>query len=129
MNVRGPYLLTQLLLPTIRQRRGQVVFINSTSGVRSHANISQYAATKFALKAIADALREEVNAAGVRVISVYPGKTATPLQERIMREKGLAYLPDQLMQPEDVAGVVIAALTAPRTAEVTDIHIRPARNG
>lgn len=127
VNVRGPYLLTQLLLPTLKQRRGQIVFINSSSGARSHAHVSQYAATKFALKAIADALREEVNEAGVRVISVFPGKTATPLQERIMTGSGRPYHPERLLQPVEVAEVVTNSLALPRGAEVTDVHVRPMR--
>lgn len=129
VNVRGPFLLTQLLLPELKQRRGQVVFINSSSGARSHANVSQYAATKFALKAIADALREEVAAEGVRVVTVFPGKTATPLQERIMRGLGRPYQPQLLLQPEDVAEVVLTTVTLPRTAQVTDVHVQPGPKG
>jgi short-subunit dehydrogenase len=45
----------------ICSRKGQIVFLNSTAGLRAGANISQYAAMKHALKAVADSLREEVN--------------------------------------------------------------------
>src|SRR5204863_10153273 len=76
VNVRGPYLLTQLLLPLLRQRRGQIVFVNSTVGLQARAGIGAYAASKHALRAVADALREEVNPDGIRVLSVYPGRTA-----------------------------------------------------
>src|SRR5262245_34390695 len=82
-NVRAPFLLTQALLPSLRERKGQVVFINSTAGLTARAGVAQYASTKHALKAIADGLREEVNPEGIRVISVYPGRTASPLQARI----------------------------------------------
>lgn len=124
-NVRAPYLLTQALLPMLRQRRGQIVFINSSVGLIARANVSQYAATKHALKAIADSLREEVNAEGVRVLSVYPGRTASPMQAAIHDMEGKAYHPERLMQPEDVATVVVNALSLPRSAEVTDISVRP----
>jgi NADP-dependent 3-hydroxy acid dehydrogenase YdfG len=87
--------------------------------------LSQYAATKHALKAIADSLREEVNAEGLRVLSVYPGRTASPMQAAVHEMEGRAYHPERLMQPEDVAAVVINALSLPRSAEVTDIYIRP----
>jgi NADP-dependent 3-hydroxy acid dehydrogenase YdfG len=127
VNLRGPFLLTQLLLPSIKQSRGQIVFINSSAGARSHANVSQYAATKFGLKALADALREEVSAHEVRVISVFPGRTATPMQERVMRGEGRPYLPEKLLQADDVASAVVHALSLPPTAEITDLHIRPAR--
>ena len=124
-NVRGPYALTQAFLPMLRERRGQVVFINSSAGLNARANVGQYAASKHALKAIADCLREEVNGDGVRVLSVYPGRTATPMQEAIYQAEGKSYRPDRLMQPEDVASAVVNALNLPRTAELTDLHIRP----
>jgi NADP-dependent 3-hydroxy acid dehydrogenase YdfG len=124
-NVRGPYALTQALLPMLVARRGQIVFINSSVGLAARAGVGAYAASKHALKAIADSLRAEVNPLGVRVISVYPGRTATPQQEKIYEQEGRPYQPDLLLQPEDIAKTVLNALTIPRTAEVTDIHIRP----
>ena len=124
-NVRAPYLLTKALLPMLVAYWGQIVFINSSVGLSAKANLSQYAATKHALKAIADSLREEVNADGLRVLSVFPGRTASPMQAAIHEMEGKAYRPECLMQPQDVAAVVINALNLPRTAEVTDINIRP----
>jgi NADP-dependent 3-hydroxy acid dehydrogenase YdfG len=125
-NVRAPYLLTQLLLPMLKSRQGQIVFINSSAGVTTRAEVGQFAATQHALKAIADALRQEVNSARVRVLSVYPGRTATARQARIFQSEGRDYRPELLLQPEAIADVVIQALALPPTAEVSDIHIRPA---
>jgi NADP-dependent 3-hydroxy acid dehydrogenase YdfG len=126
-NVRAPYALTQALLPMLRASRGQIVFINSQAGLNAGANMGQYAATKSALKALADSLREEVNAAGVRVLSVYPGRTASPMQAAMHAMEGKEYHPERLMQPEDTAAVVIQALSLPRSTEVTDIRLRPLR--
>lgn len=124
-NVRAPYLLTQALLPMLKVRPGQIVFINSTAGLQARAGVSQYAATKHALKAIANSLREEVNAEGIRVLSVFPGNTATPLQETICQIEGRLYQPELLIQPEDVAAVVVHTLSLPRSAEVMDVRVRP----
>jgi NADP-dependent 3-hydroxy acid dehydrogenase YdfG len=124
-NVRGPYLLTQALLPHLRARQGQIIFINSTVGLESRASVGQYAATQHALRAVADALRAEVNPAGVRVLSVYLGRTATARQARIFRQEGRPYAPELLIQPDDVAQMVMATLQLPRTAEVTEIRMRP----
>lgn len=124
-NVRAPYVLTQVLLPMLRPRQGQIVFITSSAGLGAKANVGQYAATKHALKAIAESLREEVNPDGLRVLNVFLGRTATPMQAAIYEMEGRTYHPERLLQPEDVATVVINALSLPRTAEVTDIHIRP----
>ena len=124
-NVRAPYALTQALLPLLNSGRGQIVFINSSAGLAAGANAGQYAASKHALKAVADSLRAEVNAEGLRVLSVYPGRTASPLQESVHRMEGRSYHPERLMQPADVAAVVVHSLTLPPSAEVTDIQIRP----
>ncbi len=87
--------------------------------------MGQYAATKHALRAMTDSLRDEVNPDGVRVLSVFLGRTASPMQAAIHQVEGRAYDPDRLVQPQDVAAMVISALSLPRTAEVTDISIRP----
>ncbi len=126
INVRAAYLLTQAFLPALKMRCGQIVFINSQAGfLAAKAGVGQYAATKHALKAIADSLREEVNADEVRVLTVFPGRTASPMQEALQAAENRVYQPERLMQPEDTASVVINALNLPRTAEVTDISIRP----
>ncbi len=124
-NVLGPFLLTQAFLPLLRQQRGQVVFMNSSVGLTAKAGVSQYAATKHALKAVADSLRAEVNPDGIRVLSVYPGRTATPTQEDLHAQEQVPYRAVRLLQPEDIAQVVINALCLPSTAETTDLHIRP----
>jgi len=126
INVRAPYAVTQRLLPLLAAARGQIVFINSSVGLTAkRSDVGQYAATKHALKAITDSLREEVNPKGIRILAVYLGRTATPMQESICRKEGRVYHPETLLQPEDVASVVLQALMLPPTAEVTDISIRP----
>ncbi len=128
LNVRAPYLLTQGFLPFIKSSQGQIVFINSSVVFNSRPGVGQYAATKHALKAIADSLRAEVNANGIRVLSVYAGRTASPMQAEIHAIEGRAYHPTQLMQPEDVALAVLNALSLPSTVEITEIDMRPLKN-
>jgi NADP-dependent 3-hydroxy acid dehydrogenase YdfG len=124
-NVRGHYAMIQALLPLLRKGPGQIVFINSSAGLRSPATAGQFSATQHAFRAIADSLRDEINADGIRVLSIYPGRTATPRMEKLFGKEGRAYKPELLLQPEDVAEMVIHSLRLPRTAEVTDISIRP----
>jgi short-subunit dehydrogenase len=126
VNVRAPFVLTQALLPMVKQARGQIVFINSTAGLEARAKVGHYAATKHALRGLTDSLREEVNPAGVRVLSLFLGRTATPMQEAVCRAEGRPYQPENFLQPEDVAKMLVNVLSLPRTAEVTDIRIRPA---
>ena len=125
LNVRAPYLLTQLFLERLERTHGQIVFINSGAGLGARAEWGQYAATKHALKAVADSLRAELAGTGVRVMSVYPGRTASPMQARVHEYEGKAYEPKTFVQPEDVAATIVGALALPRTAEVTDVSVRP----
>lgn len=124
-NVRAPYVLTQGLLSLLKASHGQILFINSSVGITARANVGQYAASKHALKAVADSLREEVNPAGVRVLSLFLGRTASPMQAAVYAAEHKPYNPALLMQPEDVASLAIHALTLPRTVEVTEISMRP----
>jgi NADP-dependent 3-hydroxy acid dehydrogenase YdfG len=125
-NVRAPILLTQALLPALRHSAGDVVFVNSSAAFHPGAANGPYAAMKSALHASATAFRDELNVDGVRVLSVFPGRTATAMQEALHRREGRTYRPELLVQPEDVAAIIIAALRLPRTAEVTEINLRPA---
>jgi short-subunit dehydrogenase len=125
VNIRAPYALTQALLPLLRSRQGQIAFINSSQGLRAGANTCAYASTKHALKAFADSLRQQVNADGVRVLSIYPGRTATNVMRTFHEIEGRPYQPQLLLQPEEVAQVVVQALQLTRTAEITDLEIRP----
>lgn len=125
-NVRGHYALVQALLPLLRRQQGQIVFINSSVATRPPTGgMGQFVATQYALRAVADSLRAEVNADGIRVLSVYVGRTATPRIAELFEKENRSYQPELLMQPEDVATMVAHALCITRTAEVTDISMRP----
>src|SRR5262249_34732123 len=126
-NVRAPYALTQELLPMLRAGGGDIVVVNSTQGIRAAGDVGQYAATQHAMRAIADSLRQEVNKDGIRVCSIHLGRAATPLQEVIYTREGRPYIPELLVQPADVADVVVAVIGLPAEAEVTEIHLRPAK--
>lgn len=127
VNVVAPYALTRAALDALTAAAGDVVVVGSTAALRAASGVSQYAATKHALRAFTDALRDEVNDSGIRVLSIHPGRTATPMQEAVHAGEGKAYHPDALLQAEDVAAMVSAALALPRRAEVTEILMRPAR--
>jgi NADP-dependent 3-hydroxy acid dehydrogenase YdfG len=125
-NVRGPYRLTQILLPMLKLQQGQVIFINSRAVFLSaRPGFGQYTATKLALKAVADSFRQEVKGYGIRVLSVYPGRTASSMQKTVYKSEGKTYQPELLMQPADIAATLASATCLPRTAEVTDITLAP----
>jgi NAD(P)-dependent dehydrogenase (short-subunit alcohol dehydrogenase family) len=127
VNVRAPFALTRALLPLLRMAGGDVVFVNTSSAITPGASVAAYAASKAALRAFADSLRHEVNPSGVRVLSVFPGRTATPLQRRLFELEGRSYDAEKLLQPDDVAAAIVSSVALPRTAELTELMIRPAR--
>jgi NAD(P)-dependent dehydrogenase (short-subunit alcohol dehydrogenase family) len=124
-NLMGPYALLQQLLPLIIESKGQVVFVNSSQALRAAAGLGQYAATKHAMKAVADGLRDEVNSHGVRVTSLFLGRTASERQRAIFAAEGRPYPPERLIQPADIAELVLSLLRLPPTSEVTDVVLRP----
>ncbi|WP_433584265.1 SDR family oxidoreductase [Microbacterium hydrocarbonoxydans] len=125
VNLVGPAELTRLLLPVLRVSRGRVVFVNSGAGLNAHAGWSAYAASKHGLKALADSLRAEEAPHGVRVTSVYPGRTATPMQEKVHHQEGREYDASRYIDPESVATTILLALDLPDDAHLTDLAVRP----
>lgn len=117
--------LTRALLPKLRAGDGTVVVVNSGSGLRSGAQGSLYSASKFAVRAFADGLRQEERAHGVRVSTVYPGRVATDMQRELRDFEGAAYDENDYLRPESVAAAVRFVLTAPPEASVEDLSIRP----
>jgi NADP-dependent 3-hydroxy acid dehydrogenase YdfG len=125
VNLLAPAELTRLCLPALRTARGHVVMANSGSGLHANPTWSAYAASKHGLRALADSLRAEEAAAGIRVTSVYPGRTATDMQAKVHEQEGKDYDPAAWIAPESVAAAVVAALDLPRDAEMTDVTVRP----
>jgi NADP-dependent 3-hydroxy acid dehydrogenase YdfG len=125
VNLAAPAELTRLALPALRSARGRVVFVNSGAGLAASADWSAYAASKFGLRALADALRSEERSAGVRETTVYPGRTATPMQKRVHEQEGAEYDEDAWIRPESVVTAVLTALDLPRDADLTDLRVRP----
>lgn len=117
--------LTRLLLPGLRERQGQVIFINSGSGLRSWPDSSVYCASKFALTALADALREEERGR-VRVSSIHPGRVDTDMQRELQAALGRPYRAADHLTATSVAALVRAAVVATPEASVDTVSIRPA---
>lgn len=125
LNVTAVAELTRLLLPALRAARGTVVTINSGSGYSSGAGGGAYSASKFALRALTDALRAEEKEHGVRVSSVHPGRTATDMQRELRSYEGSDYQEEDYMRPETVAATVGLALRLPADAAIDSLSVRP----
>ncbi|MFD3914225.1 SDR family oxidoreductase [Streptomyces sp. NPDC058603] len=127
VNLVAPAELTRLLLPQLRISHGQVIFVNSGAGLSAHAEWGAYAASKHGLKALADALREEERDSGLRVTSVYPGRTASPMQAKVHQQEGKEYDAGRWIDPGSVATTILTALDLPRDARIDDVTVRPGR--
>ncbi|MGI8666014.1 MAG: SDR family oxidoreductase [Jatrophihabitans sp.] len=124
VNVVAPAEMTRLLLPALRVAAGTVVLINSGSGLNARSPLATYGASKFALRGYAEALRQEEP--GVRVCSVFPGRTATEMQQAVRAAEAGDYDEAAYLKPATVAGVIASVLSLPADATVTDVTVRPA---
>ncbi|MGW6744783.1 SDR family oxidoreductase [Streptomyces sp. NPDC055025] len=127
VNLVAPAELTRLFLPQLRISQGQVIFVNSGAGLNAHAEWGAYAASKHGLKALADSLRREEMPNGLRVTSVYPGRTASPMQIKVHQQEGKEYDASRWIDPGSVATTILAALDLPRDARIDDVTVRPGR--
>jgi NAD(P)-dependent dehydrogenase (short-subunit alcohol dehydrogenase family) len=125
INVVAVAELTRLLLPALRTAGGRVVLLNSGAGLVARPGWASYAASKFALRGFADALRAEEVGNGVRVTSLHVGRTDTAMQRHVVAQEGGTYEADRYLRPESVAGAVMVAVTAPDDAALTELHLRP----
>jgi short-subunit dehydrogenase len=125
VNLVAPAALTRLALPALRAARGTVVLVNSGAGLFAHPEWSAYAASKHGLRALADSLRAEEADNGVRVTSVFPGRTATPMQAKVHELEGKEYDPAHWIAPETVADAILHVLDLPRDATIPDLTVRP----
>lgn len=125
VNLVAPAVLTRELLPHLRRSRGTVVFVNSSAGLSASPEWSGYAASKFGLRALADALRAEEVEHGVRVTTVYPSRTATPMQEKVHEQEGKTYDASRWIRPETVVQTIMHVLDLAGDATIPDVTVRP----
>ena len=129
-NVKGLLYVTRTVLPGMVERgRGHIVNIGSVAGHQTYAGGAVYSATKYAVRAISDALRYDVLGKGVRVSNVEPGLAETEFSEvRFRGDVSRAQSVYEGMTPlrgEDVADAVVWCLTRPPHVNVQSVLILP----
>ena len=125
VNVTAVSELTRLLLPALREARGTVVAVNSGSGYNAKGDRGAYSASKFALRAWTDALRQEETHHGVRVSSVHPGRVDTDMQHELRAAEQGEYERERYLRPATVAAAIGYVLRAPEDAVVASLDLRP----
>jgi NADP-dependent 3-hydroxy acid dehydrogenase YdfG len=129
-NVLGLMYLSHAALPHLLKRKGVLVQMSSTAGRTVRAGVAAYNASKWAVNAFSEGLRQEVTARGLRVVVVEPGIVETELREHITQpaakeriEASAAAI--RQLQPEDIAAAVLYAVTQPDHVAVNEILVRP----
>jgi NADP-dependent 3-hydroxy acid dehydrogenase YdfG len=120
VNVRGTFLMTQALLPTLRARRGHIVVVTSDVSARTFAHGALYTASKHAQRAFTRALQMEVEADGVRVTEVRPGVVATHFGGTDPQA-----VDANALDADDVADTIAYALSRPARMRLDEIHFHP----
>ncbi|WP_036920468.1 SDR family oxidoreductase [Propionicicella superfundia] len=124
LNLMAAAELTRLLLPRLRASHGHVVFINAGLGLHTGTGWATYSASKFGLRAFADALREEERG-HVKVTSIHPGRIDTDMQRAIYEAMDRPYNASDHLAPATVARAVHYVLDAGPEAMVEMLQIRP----
>jgi short-subunit dehydrogenase len=125
VNLVSPLLLTRACLPALRAAHGVVVFVNSGAGLQAGSLWAAYGASKFGLRALADALRAEEMGNGVRVTTMFPSRTATPMQQKVHEQEGKTYDSSRWISPETVATTLLHVIDLPADATIPEVTVRP----
>ena len=130
VNVLAPLVLTRLVLPgMIKRGRGHVVFIGSSAGRTPHPDLAVYGATKAAIGHFSDSLRGDLLGSGVRVTEIAPGRARSKLYRDAVGLENLEaalYEGVDPIEPEDIAALVLMALSTPAHMDVSRIEAYPA---
>jgi 3-oxoacyl-[acyl-carrier protein] reductase len=121
INLFGTYYATRAVLPgMIEQQSGDIINISSTAGLRGAAATSAYSASKFAVMGLTESLMQEVRKHNIRVTALTPSTVATDMAKDLNLTDGN---PDKVMQPEDVAELIIAQLKLNKRVFIKDSGI------
>jgi len=114
-NVYGAALTVRATLPALKETRGHLLLTGSVAGRRVIAG-SLYSCTKWAVTAMAEAVRQELDGTGVRVTLIEPGMTDTPFFDE---------QPADALSADDIARAVMYAVGEPPHVDVNEILVRP----
>jgi NADP-dependent 3-hydroxy acid dehydrogenase YdfG len=131
VNIRGVFYCTAAVIPTMMNKNsGHIVNISSMAGRVVYPSGSVYCATKHAVTAFSEGLRQEFSQrSNIRVTCIEPGVVATELMEAITDKALEKYVERtrqmEALQAEDIANAIMFAVEAPRHVNVNEVLIRP----
>src|SRR3954471_2801515 len=125
VNVVAVAAITRALLPALRAAHGLVITVNSGSGLTATPAYGAYCASKFALRAFTDTLRQEEREHGVRVTSLHPGRVDTDMQHELVAFEGAEYDAGAYLEVRSVVRAARLAIDAGTDASVDMVSVRP----
>lgn len=127
VNILGVYYITRAVLPyMMEQQSGDIINIGSVASLKYSPNFAMYSATKFAVRAFSEALRNEVQGHNIRVTLIHPGMTKTAFFDSFTQ--GGSPIPldkGEVLKPEDIANAIHFALTRPQGVSLNEVTVRP----
>jgi len=125
VNLIAPFFLLRAILPRWREQgRGHLINLGSRADRTIFADNGGYSASKFGIRAMHEALREETRGTGVRTTLVSPGTVDTPIWETVTLPKDNRFPPrDQMLRAEAVADAVVWAATRPANVNIDELRI------
>jgi NADP-dependent 3-hydroxy acid dehydrogenase YdfG len=127
-NLLGAMTVTEVFLDQLRDGGGDLVNLSSVAGRTARPGNAVYAATKWGLNGWSEALRQELQP-GVRVIVIEPGAVATELTDHIThpgaKQAAEAMYQQLAITAEDIADIIVFAVTRPRRLTLNEILVRP----
>lgn len=121
INLMGAYYVTRAFLPQMIERKiGDIINISSTAGLNGNAMTSAYSASKFGLIGMTDSLMKEVRKHNIRVNCLIPSTVATDMALDLKLTDGN---PEKVMQPEDIAELLVSQLKLNRRVVVVNSSI------
>jgi len=128
-NIKGVLYAIAAVLPQMkRQKSGHIISIASVAGHKINGGSAVYAASKFSVRVISEALRQEVTADGIRVTVVSPGATRSELFDKILdpaSQKRLEGAHEIALPADSVARAILYAMNEPDAVDINEIVIRP----
>ncbi len=121
-NLRGYFLTMKSVLSSmLKHKRGHIFNVHSVSANTTFSHSSVYSASKAGSLALSRCLRYEVRKKGIRVVDILPGAVETDMWSKQVRKK----YHSKMMQPEDVADVIVSLYCQPQRIVTDEIVVRP----
>ena len=131
INIKGVLYGIAAVLPTMqKQKSGHIINISSVAGIKTAPTCGVYSATKFAVRTISEALRQEVGG-DIRSTVIMPGYVQSELKDSVKDPNVKGYVAGAYAQNEipasSIANAIIYAISQPNDVDVNEITIRPTR--